>query len=64
MFHHPGGHIRNEDGSLHNFLEPDPPGWYFWFTDRSGYTDLKGPYTSEQDAEFYQEQLSEYEGSE
>lgn len=59
VFEHKGGHIRNEDGILHNISFSEPPGWYFWFTDMNGYTDLLGPYSSEEDAEFSEEQLED-----
>jgi hypothetical protein len=49
VFWHSGGHILNREGEL-RYLEPESPGWYYWFEDLDKFRHLRGPFDSQEDA--------------
>lgn len=54
VFWHKGGYILDRDGR-ERYLEPDSPGWYYWFEGHDGNRYLHGPCNTKADAEFYLE---------
>jgi hypothetical protein len=54
VFWHKGGYILNSDGRRRD-LEPDLPGWYYWYDGPDRYRYLHGPCNTKAEAEFYLE---------
>jgi len=57
VFEHKSGYILDDDGRERD-LEPNLPGWYFWFEDYGGnHWHLFGPYDTEEEAEMHLESM-------
>lgn len=54
VFWHKGGYILDRDGRNRG-LEPDMPGWYYWFEGPDEFRYLHGPCKTQAEAEFYLE---------
>ena len=54
VFWHKGGYILDRDGREKD-IDPDEPGWYYWYEGPDGFRHLHGPCDTKADAELYLE---------
>lgn len=54
VFWHRGGYILGHDGRM-RYMEPDLPGWYYWFEGPDRLRYLQGPCNTRSEAEYYLE---------
>lgn len=52
VFWHSAGYILDKYGNKRG-IEPDPPGWYYWYEGPDKFRYLQGPWTTMADANFY-----------